>query len=350
MDINLLRELCLGDVWETVDIVEKITGGKYDNTLGYFYQDNGSSILAVAHMDTVMEANLKWAKFYKNTKSLKLNFKLKKDNVTCINLDDRLGVFVILSMLKERGIVPDYLFTIDEESCASTAENFTTKKKYNWVFEFDRKGEQVVLYHYEDEATKELLISSGYKIEQGTFSDISLLELDVKCFNFGVGFHFEHTEKCTASLKTVRKIVDRFERFYIEYKDINLPHDSTKKDYYYSGYGEDYYYANSDYINDRGWAIKNDLSKGKVFCKCCGLTTLKLEFYEGVCFSCADFFQWDEFKIREFIKGMEYLKEDEIIVCIHCGKPIIDVEDEDLLEKEICLSCFNQFYTDYNEK
>ena len=96
--------------------------------------DNGSNVLAIAHRDVVLSQR----HFYV------LPFD-DKTTIVCPQLDDRLGIYVIMDILPRFGIKPDILLTEGEESGKSTADHFITTKKYNWAFSFDRMGTDVVL-------------------------------------------------------------------------------------------------------------------------------------------------------------------------------------------------------------
>src|SRR5687767_14937641 len=93
------------------------------------YIDRGGSVLAVAHLDWVMRRKPMLS---------------KQGIIQCPQLDDRLGVWVILDVLPAIGVQVDVLLTDSEEVGASTAGYFIPKKDYNWVFSFDRAGMDVV--------------------------------------------------------------------------------------------------------------------------------------------------------------------------------------------------------------
>ena len=172
--------------------------------------DNGGDVLAVAHLDTVMESKPKW----------------RGSMVKCPQLDDRLGVWALLHLLPTLTDIPyDILLTDNEESGQSTSSYFEPDKQYNWIFEFDRAGSDVALYEYEDKKTKELMSSFDWKVGMGSFTDICSLEhLSIKAFNFGTGYHCQHTKGCFADIKTTYKNVKKFTKFLTEYHSTLLPH------------------------------------------------------------------------------------------------------------------------------
>lgn len=184
----------------------------------YYYQDNGSDILAVAHLDSV------------------------QGEVECVvvdtaagplvvsgSLDDRLGAYVILELLPALGMTCDILLTTDEERGRSTAREFAEDydgKQYNWVIEFDRGGTDVVMYQYETAANVALVEESGARVGEGSFSDIAELD-DLGCaaFNWGVGYEDYHGPRAHAWLADTFKMVARFWRFHEANAETFLPHD-----------------------------------------------------------------------------------------------------------------------------
>jgi len=176
--------------------------------------DNGGDVLAVAHLDTVMESRPKW----QGTK------------VKCPQLDDRLGVWALLHVLPELTKIPyDILLTDSEECGQSTSSYFEPEKQYNWIFEFDRAGDDCVLYDYEDNKTEEIMLSFGWQLGMGAFTDICSLEhLSIKGFNFGTGYHNQHTKNCFADITDTIANVKRFVPFLTEYHSTLLPHTPPK--------------------------------------------------------------------------------------------------------------------------
>ena len=132
-------------------------------------------------------------------------------------LDDRLGIYAIFERLPDLGIDVDILITDGEEVGNSSAKDFSQNcyKNYNWIVEFDRKGEDVVLYDYKNMQTEESLIEAGFIIGDGTRSDISHMQsFGVVCFNVGIGFHHEHYSDCWADMAMFERQLGRFEDFY----------------------------------------------------------------------------------------------------------------------------------------
>lgn len=182
----------------------------------YFYQDNGSDILAVAHLDSVAELQ----RFFRVE-----DHPEHGDIIRSPSLDDRLGAYVITELLPKLGVKADILLTTGEESGQSTAQFFKTEKNYNWMFQFDRMGTDVVMYQYDTPQRRELLRSVNALPMRGAFSDISDLgHLGCAGFNWGVGYHDYHSTRAWASIDQLVLQVGRFARFYQRYKGIHMAH------------------------------------------------------------------------------------------------------------------------------
>jgi hypothetical protein len=183
----------------------------------YLHVDNGADILAVAHLDTVLQTDHYQIQWW------------NKRIINCPQLDDRIGLFVILHVLPYLGIHTDILLTTDEEIGQSTASDFADDFKdgngkfYNWGYEFDRRGTGAVLYDYEDSEHWERSIRESFDVFQGTFSDISCLDSIGCCFaNFGVGYHEEHTLRCFLEIDELVNQVNKFVEFYANNKDTSF--------------------------------------------------------------------------------------------------------------------------------
>jgi hypothetical protein len=208
IDYRQFKKICLADIpyfkryGETVNTRDGV----------YFYQDNGSDILAVAHLDSVQDTK----HFYPMTVK-------GRDYVFNAQLDDRLGAYIILNLLPSLGIKYDILLTEGEEVGLSTAAHFETTKQYKWMFSFDRRGDDVVMYQYETKFAKKKLVKCGFKVGIGSFSDISYLD-HLKCggFNFGCGYDNEHSEWCSMDVDMCLTQVKKFVDFYNRHRDIKF--------------------------------------------------------------------------------------------------------------------------------
>lgn len=189
----------------------------------YHFRDNGSRVLAVAHLDTVVRPERRAPRF-RDTKG--------GPHIVSGALDDRLGAYVILGLLPALGVTCDWLFTTGEESGQSTAELFKPEKDYDWLIEFDRMGTDVVMYQYEDEACCQAVQECGAVMGTGSYSDIAYLEhLEVKAFNWGVGYRGDyHSEKGYAFLDDTFAMVAKYLRFHEQNEGTGMPHEPCRYD------------------------------------------------------------------------------------------------------------------------
>lgn len=195
----------------------------------YYYQDNGSDILAVAHLDHVQDDGT--CSVMQTASGL-----LAASGA----LDDRLGAYVILELLPTLGIECDVLLTTDEEIGQSTAEHFDTDKQYNWIIQFDRAGTDVVMYDYETTELAKMVEQSGARVGQGSFSDICMLEhLGCKAFNWGVGYQDYHSARSHAWLDDTFRSVARFVKFYNANKRTWLDHKPLPVGKWWTDYDKD---------------------------------------------------------------------------------------------------------------
>lgn len=293
MDYELLKSVCLSPI-DNFEIFGDITE---TNDGIYIYRDNGSKVLGVAHLDSVL--NLE-------------HFHVVDINgdeiVINAQLDDRLGAYTLLYTLPELGIEFDLLLTEGEESGNSTAAYFETNKDYNWIFSFDRRGEDVVLYQYEAKSITDALKRSKFKIGIGSFSDIAFLEhLNAKAFNVGTGYEGEHSEMCHANMSTLNRQVNRFYNFYHANKDTRFSHVKSVKAI--KQYSKSYLPLNySNLYNDKfdnTWCYmcQNKVGKHMISddswlcdacfvaveaCQVCGELVYSDEVMSGICMDCID--------------------------------------------------------------
>lgn len=219
-------------------------GSRSEEGSTYTFKDNETNVLAVAHLDTVQPSGC----------SSILNCKGERI-LLCPKLDDRLGVYIITRMLPRMGITCDILLTTGEEVGMSSAENFLTDKEYNWAFSFDRAGVDVVLYQYEHKALNRVLRKAGFKIGNGSFSDLSMLDIGCSGINFGCGYYDAHGVHAYCKLSETFRMVDKFANFHEKWKDKRLPFDKCSRSYTMSGYNRNITrYSAYDHYGRDGYA------------------------------------------------------------------------------------------------
>lgn len=173
----------------------------------FWFKDNGSQILAVAHLDTVQPEGSSFAYSGKSNRGNGI--------VYSPTLDNRLGAYIIRELLPQMGIAVDWLFTDHEEIGRSTAQFFGPYKEYNWIISFDRAGTDVVLYQYETAETVNLVTQSGARVGIGSYSDIAYMEhLGVAGFNWGCGMEKYHSKDGYFFTDDLDRMLGHFQRFY----------------------------------------------------------------------------------------------------------------------------------------
>lgn len=173
--------------------------------------DRGASTLMVAHVDCVQPPS--GTTFFRGSRMW---------NPV---IDDRLGVCLGLRILPRLGIHVDLLLTTDEEVGQSTAALFRpTSKQHNWLFSFDRGGEDVVAYQYDCDAFREKLHEAGFTLGIGSSSCIVMLEhLGVLGANLGNGMAAYHSPDAYCDLEQLGRQLERFAKFHHANQAARLP-------------------------------------------------------------------------------------------------------------------------------
>lgn len=234
------NKIAARDEADFADFGTTVTQGSGEGNT-YTFADNGSNVLGVAHLDTVQAAN--------HSSILRVG---KERVLLSPRLDDRLGVYIITKLLPRMGITCDWLLTTGEESGQSSAENFIADKTYNWAFSFDRAGTDVVLYQFDHKPLRRILRKAGFKVGDGTFSDLSFLDVGCSGINFGCGYHDCHSINAYAFLSDTCRQVKLFAAFYAKYEATKLPYNhATPWSSYTRGYNP---YASSGWPYSNGYA------------------------------------------------------------------------------------------------
>ena len=168
--------------------------------------DRKSKVLFVAHLDTVIEP-----KFIRKN----------KNRIYATGLDDRLGCLAACELSQQ--LDADLLLTDHEESFESTAK-YHDCKNYNWIVEFDRYKNDVVVYDCGSKDFENALNEYWY-VGLGSYSDICLMDATCCCMNLGIGYYNAHGENSYVTIKTVYKQIEKFRLFYEKYKDVAFIRD-----------------------------------------------------------------------------------------------------------------------------
>jgi hypothetical protein len=155
----------------------------------YLYATGKIPILLVAHVDTV---------FAKPPQKIFFDRKHKVYfSPDGLGADDRAGVFGVLKLVS-LGYKPYVLFTDLEESGGLGAQFFADHEEPEWniIFAIDRRGEnEAAVYNCDSPQLHSLLNEHGFKIVQGSFSDISIIcpRFGIAGANLSAGFYENHT-------------------------------------------------------------------------------------------------------------------------------------------------------------
>ena len=226
---------------------------------GFVYAEGNFPVLLVAHMDTVHK---KLPKKISDVEGI-------ISSANGIGGDDRCGIYMVLQIVKK--VNCSVLFCEDEEIGAVGAEKFINTSlaqdlvgKFNYIMEFDRKGDKdAVFYECDNPDFEKFITKEYYKSAYGSFSDISTLApfLEVAAVNLSCGYYQAHTkneyvvwDEMQTSIGKAIKILNRTtdeDKFKYIPAPITL-HGNYSYDYGYYGYGafcyEVYYMAhNGDY-------------------------------------------------------------------------------------------------------
>lgn len=196
------------------------------NEDGFLYAKGTVPVMLVAHMDTVHKLPC-----YEITE---VHGRLSSPQG--IGGDDRCGVFMIMNIVKE--LHCSVLLCEEEEKGGIGAQKFTNatytvpasdgkenKEKYvdhldvNYMIEFDRRGHKNVVFYSCDnkDFTKFITETTGFKQENGSFSDISLVAPAAKiaAVNMSCGYYQAHTPsehvvyaEMMETIETAKKLIN----------------------------------------------------------------------------------------------------------------------------------------------
>lgn len=203
------------------DCFRKHTLDYEDKQRHRIFIDRGSKILFVAHIDSVQ-----YPQYYGK----------KRNRIYARGVDDKVGCW--LAYVSSKKFNTDLLLCNNEESCDSTAQ-YHICKDYNWIAEFDRAGEDVVLYSCGSADFRKAL-QDFFKIGIGSFSDISFLKTTACCVNIGIGYEHPHRKNSYVDLRVLERQIAKFEKFYRKYKDIAFERDDKAMFTYRDWWDEDW--------------------------------------------------------------------------------------------------------------
>jgi hypothetical protein len=307
-------------------------------------EDENAKVLGVAHLDVVGGYPHKSA-YYRD---------MDCDFIFSRAVDDRVGAYTIGELSLNMPI--DILFTTDEEIGKSTAKFFHPTKDYNWIFSFDRRGRDVVMYDYLYDEEMPDLVESVFKCKpsNGSFSDIECLtHLGVSGMNIGSGYYEEHTSFAYVELDDLQTQITKFITFYKLYNNrklVHTPYTYNSKNDIYGLYDEYYYGRFGSYYN--GKTIYPSC-EGKDSCFKPASYRPNYDIY--LCDSCNDEMvaldmekrgidgidvNWEPYHIDD--EGN--LVEGYARVCQYCEKSMFAYYDKNLGDN-ICDDCFDEIFS-----
>lgn len=222
----------------------KMAVGEVKDRLGAWYKEDGDYIL-VPHEDRRQAGVALWGNAYRRQWDKDARTPKTPGRILCVGhldtvlkvgwskdaggvfvapaLDDRIALYAFFWEMW--GVECDVLLTDHEEEGRSTAQWFEAERDYNWIMQFDRRGTDVVMYQYDTAANRERLASVGARAGLGTFSDVAYLDgLGVAGFNWGTGYHEEHTTRCHLVVSEWETMLGLFLAFYGRYGSERIEH------------------------------------------------------------------------------------------------------------------------------
>ena len=169
--------------------------------------------------------------------------------------DDRCGIYMIFEVLKHYDC--SVLFLEDEENGCIGARKFCASNiaeeyidKFNFIVEYDRKGNNhAVFYECDNKEFTRFITSGFFEEKEGTCSDISYLapKLNAAAVNLSCGYYDEHNlehyvvlNEMETVIKESIKLIDKAKELEKPFEFVQAPIRYGKYGYYGYGYGYDY--------------------------------------------------------------------------------------------------------------
>lgn len=192
---------------------------KVENEDGFLYAKGDVPVLLVAHMDTV----------HRSLPSVIRKIDGKISSLQGIGGDDRCGIFIIMNIVKNMHC--SVVLCEDEEIGGVGARKFAkspfiSELGVNYIIEFDRAhANDAVFYSCDNKDFTDFVTDiTGFKVAQGSFSDISAIAPAAKiaAVNLSCGYYNAHTtdeyvvydemmDTIAAAKELIQTECDRFE-------------------------------------------------------------------------------------------------------------------------------------------
>ena len=218
MNLKLIKKLCLLDKPKLDKVLTKYLFSKgyrqIRHTDSYIMAEGDLPVCLIAHMDTVFKYPPDEF-FYDAQKKV-----LWAPHGA--GFDDRAGIYSILQIL-EGGFKPSIIFTDLEESGGLGARKLVKDfpdcpfVDCRALIELDRAYQKdAVFYECDNEHFEKYIEKFGFKLEWGTFTDISIIApaWKIAAVNLSVGYEDEHSgserlhcDWCDDTIRKVKKIL-----------------------------------------------------------------------------------------------------------------------------------------------
>lgn len=218
MNLQLIKKLCSLEVDKLKNNLTKYLQTKnYKHIIkdnDFIMAEGDIPICLIAHIDTVFNYTPKEF-FYDNQKKVLWS-------PTGAGFDDRAGVYGIIQIL-EAGFRPSVIFTDGEEKGGiGSCKIISLYSDYPFVeckalIQLDRANKQdAVFYECNNQDFEKYIFKYGFKLDYGTFSDISILapQWKIAGVNLSIGYINEHSTSellycnwCDNTIKKVKNIL-----------------------------------------------------------------------------------------------------------------------------------------------
>lgn len=243
-----------------------------EDETGNIYNLIPNTPLLSAHMDTVGDAE----------DIAVLNFIYEEKGIISgfgnIGADDKVGIFIILELLKRYENI-SFVFTVQEETGSVGARMFVNNNsellnELLYCIVIDRRGDSDIISTQNDYCVQELendilSIITGFKPALGSISDADVFNDYLSCINISCGYYKPHTQdefiiwsnvvKTYHAVKTIiTKLINKYE---IPVKTKYSWSSSSAALSKYGKYPRDYYDYEKDYSKYNSSSYTSKLNK-----------------------------------------------------------------------------------------
>ncbi|MDD3123211.1 MAG: hypothetical protein PHC62_06860 [Candidatus Izemoplasmatales bacterium] len=190
-------------------------------------------VTLIAHLDTVHKRSNQGCLYHDSKKNVVWS-------PNGLGADDRAGVYAIMEIVK-KGYRPHIIFTHDEEIGgvgARELSKYNLPFETNFMIELDRRGyREAVFYQCGNKSFQKKILSYGFRLGYGSFSDISIISpaYDIASVNLGIGYYNEHS---TDEYLKINEMYDTINKVISILKDESI--DGVKYDYQKVSYAYNY--------------------------------------------------------------------------------------------------------------